>query len=289
MSWSVRGVDNDAREWALEAAREAGVPVGEWLNGLIRKGAHAPQPQEAPRAHIQERSREAVRAKEPLRDRVERLSNTATAARRHAPAAPRDATAQDGDMQQVAEIARALDDLLGETRARGRAAPQQPEPRDTAPRKRTNNDTARAKRVERVLATLDNLDRRVRTLAGDSAASPQAATQTRDRARPHGRRQGRRRRRANGRCNPRSTRFQHERTTCEGRMMVPRDANAPRHRRRAAAVTSTNISAPSPGASTRFANRATRSSTACERRWRICARRSSAMSAAAPAVVTSAT
>ncbi len=39
--WSVKGVDFDAREAAKEAARRSGMPVGEWLNGVIADHANA--------------------------------------------------------------------------------------------------------------------------------------------------------------------------------------------------------------------------------------------------------
>lgn len=37
--WSVKGVEPEAREAAKLAARKAGVPVGVWLNNIIRKSA----------------------------------------------------------------------------------------------------------------------------------------------------------------------------------------------------------------------------------------------------------
>ncbi len=36
MPWSVKGVDADARETAKEAARRAGMTLGEWLNAIER-------------------------------------------------------------------------------------------------------------------------------------------------------------------------------------------------------------------------------------------------------------
>lgn len=156
MSWSVRGVENDAREQALEAAREAGVPVGEWLNELIlsRSGA---APSSDP---------------ESLRDRVERLSNSATTATpaRRAPAAR---SGTEADVRQIAEIAKALDALLERSSGHeaSHAAPRSAPAREAAPAR--SRDTAPAKpaspartnRVERVLATLEDLDRRVRSLS----------------------------------------------------------------------------------------------------------------------------
>ncbi|MBA4467416.1 hypothetical protein FHK98_19695, partial [Cylindrospermopsis raciborskii CS-506_A] len=39
MPWSVKGVDADARETAKEAARRAGMTLGEWLNAMIAENA----------------------------------------------------------------------------------------------------------------------------------------------------------------------------------------------------------------------------------------------------------
>ena len=39
MPWSIRGIDDETREAARAAARQAGVPVSEWLNDLISERA----------------------------------------------------------------------------------------------------------------------------------------------------------------------------------------------------------------------------------------------------------
>lgn len=181
MSWSVRGVDNDARESALAAAREAGVPVGEWLNGLILQdspslsasGGHATARQAGAGRQGGAGQADIRSALETMQERVERLSSTAAAVTpRRQPQ-----SLSHSDVDQVAEIARALDDLLDEAqqarvtpqseRRTHRASSTSPTPsrRETAAPHRTGNDPARMQRVERVLATLDTLDRRVRTLS----------------------------------------------------------------------------------------------------------------------------
>ena len=49
VAWNVKGVGYDARETAREAARRAGMSVGEWLNSAIIEQAEqdADQPHEA--------------------------------------------------------------------------------------------------------------------------------------------------------------------------------------------------------------------------------------------------
>ena len=37
--WSIRGIDEEARQAALEAARQAGLSLNEWLNQAITKHA----------------------------------------------------------------------------------------------------------------------------------------------------------------------------------------------------------------------------------------------------------
>jgi len=44
--WSVKGVDHDAREAAKEAARRAGMSLGEWLNAAISDQAADAAPAE---------------------------------------------------------------------------------------------------------------------------------------------------------------------------------------------------------------------------------------------------
>src|SRR5262249_8873648 len=41
-AWNVKGVDLDTREAASEAARRAGISVGEWLNSVILESADRP-------------------------------------------------------------------------------------------------------------------------------------------------------------------------------------------------------------------------------------------------------
>jgi localization factor PodJL len=37
--WNIKGIDEEARQAALEAARHAGVPLNEWLNQAIARRA----------------------------------------------------------------------------------------------------------------------------------------------------------------------------------------------------------------------------------------------------------
>ena len=46
--WSVKGINNEAREAAKHAARRSGMTLGEWLNTVIREQADEPEPQKAP-------------------------------------------------------------------------------------------------------------------------------------------------------------------------------------------------------------------------------------------------
>src|SRR4051794_20511236 len=46
--WSVKGVGPDARETAKEAARRAGMTLGECLNPATASGRHKPPPPRAP-------------------------------------------------------------------------------------------------------------------------------------------------------------------------------------------------------------------------------------------------
>lgn len=68
MTWSVRGIEDEARERALEAARRSGMTVGEWLNSVImdrREGSD--------RGHDGGGKRSLERRLEELSERLERL------------------------------------------------------------------------------------------------------------------------------------------------------------------------------------------------------------------------
>jgi len=46
--WSVKGIDNEAREAAKHAARRSGMTLGEWLNTVIREQADEVEPPKKP-------------------------------------------------------------------------------------------------------------------------------------------------------------------------------------------------------------------------------------------------
>ncbi|MEI2384237.1 peptidoglycan-binding protein [Breoghania sp. JC706] len=179
MSWSIRELDNDARERAAEAAARAGMTVDEWLASLIRAG-----------------SGETARAPS-LGERGERLRASAAPT----PSMSRAPAPRVSDKDNISEIASALDRLLAENAPRdgrkGRAGtpgesdrasrreprpassraeqPARPDPRtetrtqSRAPARNTGTSGAspqdRSQRVERVLAALGKLDERVRSLS----------------------------------------------------------------------------------------------------------------------------
>ncbi len=78
VSWSVQGVDFDAREAAQEAARRSGLSVGEWLNSVIAE--RAAERNVAPSELDTEARLEAVTA------RLQSLSNGSTDRRAQRPA-----------------------------------------------------------------------------------------------------------------------------------------------------------------------------------------------------------
>jgi localization factor PodJL len=80
MPWSVRGIDPEIREQAVEAAHRSGLSVGEWLNHVLAGNLDDEDDEPAP---LRGRRRKSSRG-EPLNDRLERLgrNRTATAAHR---------------------------------------------------------------------------------------------------------------------------------------------------------------------------------------------------------------
>ncbi|PTW62109.1 hypothetical protein C8N35_101144 [Breoghania corrubedonensis] len=216
MSWSIRDLDNDAREKAAVAAERAGMTVDEWLGSLIRAGSQdlsqetagrtsreftAPERRDGERAPLRESS---------LRERGERLRSSS------APAPASASRAVDKD--NISEIASALDRLLAENsrddagrsrstpepRSRSRTSTAAGRTRDRAPDRSSDRsrdrfgDTGRAAtgksvpgispeershRVERVLAALGKLDERVRSLSsvaprGEAPGPEPAARET---------------------------------------------------------------------------------------------------------------
>ena len=89
--WSVKGIDQEAREAAKDAARRSGMTLGEWLNILIKEQADEAEPARMPR------TREPARAgslADDITSRLDRLADqlnsltregTDTAANRFAP------------------------------------------------------------------------------------------------------------------------------------------------------------------------------------------------------------
>ncbi|PPD15922.1 MAG: hypothetical protein CTY25_04305 [Methylobacterium sp.] len=80
MPWSVRGIDPEIREQAVEAAHRSGLSVGEWLNQVLAGNLDDEDDEPAP---SRGRRRKASRSEE-LNERLERLgrNRTATAAHR---------------------------------------------------------------------------------------------------------------------------------------------------------------------------------------------------------------
>ncbi|MCA3595836.1 MAG: SEL1-like repeat protein [Methylobacterium sp.] len=80
MPWSVRGIDPEIREQAVEAAHRSGLSVGEWLNQVLAGNIADEDDEPSP---LRGRRRKAWRG-EMLNDRLERLgrNRTATAAHR---------------------------------------------------------------------------------------------------------------------------------------------------------------------------------------------------------------
>lgn len=147
MTWSVRGIDDEARERALDSARRSGMSVGEWLNSMIldrESGARGRDSDRRPGSDLDRRLEE-------LDARLQRMSDTAAAPRR--PAKRR----EDPDLEAVSE---ALTRLISE---RG-------EPRDGGSRHGGAATEARrdGRRIDDLVGTLETLDRRLRNLSSDA-------------------------------------------------------------------------------------------------------------------------
>ncbi|MEJ1157026.1 peptidoglycan-binding protein [Prosthecomicrobium sp. N25] len=178
MSWSVRGIDDEARERALDAARRSGKPVGEWLNTLIRDGA-APPARATGAAVAQPPDGTGLeRRLDDLGERIRRLTDTAAPPPRADGDHP--AETEEGDLRMLAEavgrLARDSTDRPARNprgRREGAAAPR------TGP---GGNDN----RVDSLLDTLDGLDERLRRMQGRAdparpaapAAAPRVAAET---------------------------------------------------------------------------------------------------------------
>ncbi|MGE0212102.1 MAG: peptidoglycan-binding protein [Parvibaculaceae bacterium] len=73
--WSVKGIDQEAREAAKDAARRSGMTLGEWLNTLIKEQADEAEPVQAPRAP--QPGRES-RLSDDIASRLDRLADQLT-------------------------------------------------------------------------------------------------------------------------------------------------------------------------------------------------------------------
>ena len=104
--WSVKGVDSTARDAAKEAARRAGMTLGEWLNAVISETA-VPEPEPAPRgrsrSRYEEEDDEAESPLSSLEERIARLGrrSSQTAIPRHSAGRPE----RTGDLAAVIERA----------------------------------------------------------------------------------------------------------------------------------------------------------------------------------------
>lgn len=85
LPWSVRGIDPDIREQAVEAAHRSGLSVGQWLNQVLAGNLDEPDAYEE-EARARRPSRRPARRYDDLNDRLERLgqNRTQTAAHRFA-------------------------------------------------------------------------------------------------------------------------------------------------------------------------------------------------------------
>lgn len=145
LPWSVRGIDPDIREQAVEAAHRSGMSVGQWLNQILAGNLDDEDFEEEPAsARAKRMGRSKPRRIDELNDRLERLGQprTMTAAHRFAD--------QDNDNAPV------LDLLESAVQAIERIEKRNPgtETASRAPRAEQLADTLRA--FERKLESIGN-------------------------------------------------------------------------------------------------------------------------------------
>ena len=74
LPWSVRGIDPDIREQAVEAAHRSGMSVGQWLNQVLAGNLDEDEIDDAPPSNRSRRSpARKVRRIDELNERLERL------------------------------------------------------------------------------------------------------------------------------------------------------------------------------------------------------------------------
>lgn len=82
MPWSVRGIDPDIREQAVEAAHRSGMSVGQWLNQVLAGNLDDEDDEPVPVARSRRAGKRGSRLEE-LSERAERLARPATATAAH--------------------------------------------------------------------------------------------------------------------------------------------------------------------------------------------------------------
>jgi localization factor PodJL len=129
LPWSVRGIDPDIREQAVEAAHRSGMSVGQWLNQVLAGNLDEDEIEETPPSSRTRRSPpRQTRRIDALNERLERLGEhrTMTAAHRFAD--------QDNDNAPVLTLlesaVKAIERIEKRAGEPGRAAPRAAEPQE---------------------------------------------------------------------------------------------------------------------------------------------------------------
>nr|WP_293861387.1 hypothetical protein [uncultured Alsobacter sp.] len=164
MPWSVKGVDADARETAKEAARRAGMTLGEWLNAMIAENA----------AETEHEQREAT-----LRDiaaQLARMDRSATApvARPASPTGNDLQSVLNRAMAEARSQAQAVEDrtagaLDSMVKWMDRAETRRREDINLIAAAQERTSTALRDALGLVTARMDSIER---TVAGDDHAAP---------------------------------------------------------------------------------------------------------------------
>lgn len=149
LPWSVRGIDPDIREQAVEAAHRSGMSVGQWLNQILAGNLDDEDFEDEP-ARAKRTGRRKPRRIDELNDRLERLGQprTMTAAHRFAD--------QDNDNAPV------LDLLESAVQAIERIEKRHP----------GTETTSRAPRADQLADTLRAFERKLEAIGSARPAAP---------------------------------------------------------------------------------------------------------------------